>query len=413
MASTLFEKEAGPGGHTRSVNHDGFTFDIGPHVSFTKDVAVQDLFARGAGEVLTFPLSLVNAFADKLIRHPVQCHLAGLDPDLVTSCIVDLANSRRTAGKTARNYDQWCTQAFGRTFAETFAFAYTRKYWTVEPSDLTIDWVGKRMYVPELKDVIRGAVGEQDGDFHYISNVRYPARGGFQSFVGALAEGQTLVTARQAIAIDPRHRIIEFAYGDSVRYEALISTLPLPVLVGIVDGGNVPRSVQQAVTQLLCTSVALVDIGASHMEGGGAHIVYVYDEQLACSRIHFPHRMAPSNAPDGLMSVQAEVYYSARKPLAIAPENLPDRVVEELVSLRILRSRADVRFARLRDVPWANVVFTPQRAAAVRTIRRWLRKWDIEVAGRYGEWDYFWTDDAVRSGWRAADAVATRIGVIG
>jgi hypothetical protein len=84
---------------------------------------------------------------------------------------------------------------------------------------------------------------------------------------------------------------------------------------------------------------------------------------------------------------------------------LPERVVAELVRMGILRSKEEVLWARSREVRYANVVFDRRRSPALTVILPWLSEQGILSAGRYGEWAYYWTDDAVRSGWRAADRV--------
>jgi len=408
IEAVISEKSPDRGGHACSVEYEGFTFDEGPHVSFTADKRIEQLFARGAGSVRRFPLHITNAFDGRFIPHPVQCHLAGLSPDLISACIADLARAHATPGGPPRDYEQWCLASLGRTFAETFTFPYTRKYWTVEPRQMTTEWIGRRMYAPRLIDMIRGALGTNDGAFHYLSEVRYPASGGFQAFVGAFATAPVALH-REAIGIRPRQRTVEFADGTSSCYDVLIATVPLPTLVRIIEPACVPEAVREAADHLLCSSLTLVDVALSAIALPDAHIVYVHDERFVSTRIHFPSRLAAANAPTGLHSVQVEVYHSSDKPLPIRRDHLADRIVDELIELAIVARRDDVRFARVRDVPFANVVFTTHRAAAVDTIRRWLESIDILVAGRYGEWAYFWTDDAVRSGWRAADAVASRL----
>ena len=36
----ILEKERNPGGHAASFNIDGFTFDYGPHILFSKDKTI-------------------------------------------------------------------------------------------------------------------------------------------------------------------------------------------------------------------------------------------------------------------------------------------------------------------------------------------------------------------------------------
>src|SRR3954447_13875044 len=45
VGSVMYEQKPYHGGHTASFHRDGFIFDDGPHISFTKDARVQQLFA--------------------------------------------------------------------------------------------------------------------------------------------------------------------------------------------------------------------------------------------------------------------------------------------------------------------------------------------------------------------------------
>jgi hypothetical protein len=72
-----------------------------------------------------------------------------------------------------------------------------------------------------------------------------------------------------------------------------------------------------------------------------------------------------------------------------------------------------VLWARSRDVRYANVVFDHQRTAALGVVEPWLTEQGILRAGRYGDWAYHWTDDSVKSGWRAADAALAELAARG
>lgn len=401
----VFEAEDDWGGHTRSFERDGFVFDDGPHVSFTNDETVRNVFTEGAGDVLDVSASITNYFRTHWVKHPAQCHLFGLDPELVTSCIVDFVQAQSSSPKI-ETYADWCVAMFGRTFAESFPFVYTRKYWTIEADQMTTDWVGKRMHPPTLEQVIRGAlVPKQAGSFHYLSQFRYPLKGGFQSFMRALLRPQILHLRKRAIRIDAAHKKLEFADGSSAHYEHLISTLPLPELIRAIDPAQVPNDVRAAADELLCSSLVLVDVAVSRRDLFNDHWFYVYDEDISFARGHFPHMLSPENAPEGCGSIQVEVYHAPHKPLPASPELLPERAVEELMRMGLLRNKAEVRWARSRQVRYANVVFDRRRNRALSAVQEWLDARGILRAGRYGEWAYFWTDDSVRSGWRAADTV--------
>jgi protoporphyrinogen oxidase len=404
----VFEAEHEWGGHTRSSERDGFVFDEGPHVSFTKDDAVRDLFTRGAGDVLEFSAAITNYFRTHWVTHPAQCHLYGLDPDLVTACIADFVRTQASPPKV-ETYADWCVAMFGQTFAEQFPFAYTRKYWTIEARNMTTDWVGSRMYPPKLEEVIRGALtAEQRGDFHYLSKFRYPKKGGYQSFMGAMYKPELLRLGKRVLSIDPKKKKIAFSDGSAVFYEYLISTMPLDALVRAMDPGQVPAAVRSATEKLLCSSLVLVDVAVRRPDLSRHHWFYVYDEDISFARGHYPHMLSAGNAPTGCGSIQLEVYHSRYKSLDTSVAELPERVVGDLGRMGIVE-KGDVLWARAREVTYANVVFDEARGPALSVIEPWLDEQRILRAGRYGEWAYLWTDDAVRSGWRAADRVLSEL----
>jgi len=408
LSSVCLESRPHWGGHCASDEVGGYVFDEGPHVSFTRDAHVQSVFERGAERVRVLTARLTNYFGGRWAHHPAQCHLHGLPADLVADCVTDLAVAQqRSAASPAADYATWCMQRYGRTFAERFVFEYTRKYWTVEPAMLDTEWIGDRMYVPSLRDVVRGSLtATVRTDCHYLQRFRYPWCGGFQSFLSGLRRAVDVRVSAHVREIDLENRHLLCADGSLFGFDHLISSMPLPELIATISAPVVPMAVREAAASLEVTSVLLVDLAlAACVPPQRAQIFYVYDRDISVSRVSFPHLLSPRNAPRGFASAQAEVYYSRHRPLDASPDNCIERVIDELQRMKVIPARRDVLWARARRVPYANVLFTAQRVAAVQTIRRWLATTCVLSVGRYGEWAYFWSDDAARSGWAAADQI--------
>ena len=406
VSARVYEAAPSWGGHTRSETVRGFVFDEGPHVSFTQDERVRAVFARGAGEVPEAGARILNWFEGRWVPHPAQVHLHGLDPDLVTRCITDMVTARSDPPAIA-NYADWLVAQFGRTFAETFPYRYTRKYWTVEPDQLGTDWVGSRVYPPSLEEVVRGALAPAPaGRFHYLSRFRYPRRGGYQSFLGELVRGADIRAGHEVTAVDVGRRELHIGDGTVHPYDRLVSTMPLDRLLPRLRGVRVPDDVRDAAAALLCTSVVLVDIALPRADLLDADWFYVYDEDICAARVHLPHRLSPGNAPPGSGSIQAEVYFSRTRPLPLPADQLAARVVADLVRMGLVRDEDEPLFARHRVLEHANVVFDHRRRPALDVIEPFLDRCGILRAGRYGEWAYHWTDDATNAGWRAAATLA-------
>ena len=83
----IVEKSPHYGGHTSSFrNEQGFLFDLGPHISFTKDRRIQDLLADNVrGEYESIQIYLNNYWNGYWLTHPVQLHMHGLPEDLIVA----------------------------------------------------------------------------------------------------------------------------------------------------------------------------------------------------------------------------------------------------------------------------------------------------------------------------------------
>jgi protoporphyrinogen oxidase len=403
-AVDVYEKHKYVGGHASSMVTNGFTFDEGPHVSFTKIPEVKALLAEGvSGGFYEFASIVQNYFKGSWLKHPVQAHLFGLPPDLITKCILGFIEANANFQDTKpEKYSEWLCANLGKQFSEEFPYRYTRKYWAVEPSEMTTDWIGPRMYKPNIEEMIRGALGEIRENKHYITDFRYPKLGGFGSYSAALESDANFHLGFEVDQIDPRKRTVQFTNGQIIEFESVVSSLPLPELISrIID---VPNEIQEAVDKLVCTSVALVDVGVARDQGfPPGHWQYFYDEDICFARSSYPHLLAPANAPAGCGSIQVEVYYTKQKPLAYA--DVLNKAVDDMIKCKMLSASDNVLVSQVRHVKYANVLFNHDRQLYLPKIEKYLDSVGIHRCGRYGLWNYHWTDESIVSGWQVVDRI--------
>jgi protoporphyrinogen oxidase len=402
VASRIFDRHSYAGGHTTSHVLDGFTFDEGPHVSFTKNPKVREIFAAAiGGKYESIDAYIDNYFDGRLVRHPVITNLHGLPTELVVSCIRDFVESRRQPAGPIRNYEEWLVASYGRAYAEYFPMRYTRKYHTTEAANLSTDWVGPRLYQASLEEVVRGALSSASPNIHYVQDYRYPTHGGFAAFLQTLIGESDIVLEHEVVAIDPRTKVLRFRNGRSAQYDRLISSLPLPDVIAMI--ADAPRDVRDAAARLACTTVVLVNLGLDRADISPSSWTYFYEEDLPFSRVSFPRNMSPHVVPPGMGSIQAEVYFSRKyRPLDVAPDACIDPVVEGLRRCGVIRDGDRIVHRSALLVPWANIIFDLDRCAALEVVHGYLRDVGVQCCGRYGEWGYLWTDEAFASGESAA-----------
>ena len=180
--------------------------------------------------------------------------------------------------------------------------------------------------------------------------------------------------------------------------------------------------------RLSCTDLLLVNIGVPHTAIRPETWIYVYDQDKFATRINFTEKLSPGNAPLGWSGIQVEVYASRHRPLSLVPEKVAERVEAELIEMGLIdpaRFPASMKSHRhVCHSQWANVIFDHDTSPALEQIWSWLEQFglkrepsdlspltqwdqlesssvgagDILMAGRFGQWKYFWSDDCVLRG---------------
>ncbi|MDU4961135.1 MAG: FAD-dependent oxidoreductase [Sporomusaceae bacterium] len=387
----VYEAEEKYGGLLDNFTIEGFRFDKAVHLSFTKDAYVRSLFAQTSYHTHK-PISY-NFESGKWLKHPVQNNLYPLavqDKIEAIKGFVERPNPTETD-----DYHEWLIQQYGVYIAERFPLRYTEKYWTVPAGQLSTDWIGNRLYRPSLEEVLFGAMTEETPNAYYAQEMRYPKVGGYKAFIEPLAAECTIKTGKKAMFIDPSLRYVEFETGEKVYYEFLISTIPLPKLVRMIK--DAPETIVQAANTLWATSVALVSFGFNRPDVPPHLWFYLYDESLWPARCYSPSLKASDNVPVGCSSLQFEIYFSRYKPL---PGDHAMLIRHCMKSLRMmnLADKEDIVLADCRVLPYGNVVFDKELRLKRQAVIAYLREIDIHVAGRFGEWDYLWSDQSLLSG---------------
>ena len=406
IASIAYDKQPHHGGHTASyIYHGKFIFDDGPHISFTRDERMQNLFAEWVdGHYEIVKADVNNYWQGHWIPHPAQCHLHGLPRDLVDRCIDDFKKAHHAEPGPIDNYEDWLLAAFGETFSRTFPWEYGTKYHTTTPDNMTTEWLGPRLYKPRLEEVLRGAESPEPQKVHYVDHFRYPSRGGFASYLAPLPGYTQLELNHEIAEIDPRSRTLRFASGGEAPDQSLISSIPLPALIPLVRGA--PDDVAEAAGRLAATSCVMVNLAIDREDFSDAYWTYFYDRDIFFTRTSFPYKYSPHIVPPGTSSVQVEVYYSDKyRPLDRTPHDCIDPVMADLRRCSLLREDDTVLFVNATYCPYANVIFDLDRPAALATVHGYLDDLGIRYAGRYGEWGYHWTDESFISGENAAQSI--------
>src|SRR5690606_34667100 len=219
--------------------------------------------------------------------------------------------------------------------------------------------------------------------------------------------GELRCNARVAQVSPARHQL-RLDDGTLVGYQHLISTMPLPKLVRLI-GTDAPPAVQAAAARLRHVSVRCVNLRIGRSNVTYKHWIYFPDDPFF-PRLFVQGNASPHCNPTSGFGLTCEITYTPQKPLPCDGDALTDRCIADCIRVGIINADDEIIARNQVDMPFAYVVYDHARAGNVKLIRNWLLQWDIHLAGRYSEWEYYNSDHAFLAGRNAATTVLKATG---
>lgn len=399
----IYEKEKSIGGRCASIKVNGYAFDFGIHVLHTKDNYVLGLLTKKLKASLHVQRRRARIYSYKtLTRYPFQANTYGLPPKVVKECLLGSIEAHYKNNIRDGNYRDWIYNTFGKGVAEHFLIPYSEKFWTVSPEEMTADWPDLRVPRPKLEEVLEGALTDQEKGFGPNWRFKYPDGDGIHALPDAFnSEKVKIKLGKEAVQIDVHKKEIIFRDSSRERYDKLISTIPLPELVKIIC--NPPKNVSGASRRLKYNSVFCVNIGVKNTNLNNTHWIYYPHRDYSFFRISFLKNFSKSMVPSGKSSIMAEVSYSKNKKMD--KQKIVNTVLKDLIKAGIVKSRKTIDLVDTRDIKYAYVIYDHDRKKNVSIIKKFLIGNDIHTAGRYGNWEYYWMDDSILDGKKAAESI--------
>lgn len=404
----VLERDERVGGLCRTNWYDGFGFDLSIHILFTKR---PDLAALICDELLDGDYH-EHARSSWVYSHgvytgyPFQGSLHGLPVDVVTDCLLGLVEAQRDAPATPPgNFAEWARATFGEGIAREFFLPYNERVWATPPEEMSFGWIDGRVPVPDLAEVIQGALVESPVRHGPNARFWYPRQGGIETLARALAarlEPERVKIGTEVAGIDPVRKRVATTSGAVFEYRDLISSLPLPTLVRLVRGA--PPAVREAAGRLRSNTVFTVLLGVARPEVSDRHWVYFHEDEFLFHRISYPMNFSKSLVPDGCSSIMAEISHSSHRD--VSGRDLVAETIDGLGRAGVLRADDEILVSEIVRISPAYVIHTLDHEDAVATILEWLADQEIHTVGRFGEWQYFNMDDAIASGRDAVHALA-------
>jgi UDP-galactopyranose mutase len=401
---TIFEKESRAGGLCRSEKINKFIFDYTGHLLHMKRKENKELIKKLLGKNLFLQKRKAWVYSKKTYtKYPFQANLYGLPAEVIKECVEGFIEARSQAPNRSYpspDFKTWIYDNFGRGHARHFMIPYNEKLWTVPLEEMSAEWTKKFVPVPTIEEVQSGAQGRQGKDFGYNIRFYYPLRGGIEELISSFGPFTRRVTLHsKAAKIFLTSKKIRFANsGEEIKYDTLVSTIPLPELVKISDCS--PDKIKKASRRLDYVSVFNLNLGVQGGSISDKHWIYFPEKDFSFYRVGFASNFSSALAPKGTSAIYTEVSYSKTKP--IDKKSIREKIIRDLMKAKILQARHKILAERALDIKYAYPLYGGNHREDVALIQRFLKGHNVYSVGRFGSWEYFSMEDVIEQGRKLA-----------
>jgi len=419
--SVVLEADSQVGGISRTVNRDGWRFDIGGHRFFTKVDRVEKFWHEilSENDFLLRPRISRIFYNGKFYDYPLRGMnaLRNLGMWEAIMCVGSYGLVRIKPPKDVSNFEGWVAARFGWRLYRTFFKTYTEKVWGVPATQIQADWAAQRIKNLSLGKAVIHALLPKGRNSTAVTSLieqfQYPKYGpGMMWEVCAekvITQGSEIVmnTAAEKIVrgIDG---LMEVEGSDGKRYigRQIISTMPINTLVEILHP-QAPTTVLQAAQQLKHRDFLTVALVVPEKFSFPDNWIYIHDPNARVGRVQNYGSWSPYLVKDGLTCLGLEYFvFEGDELWSSTDEDLIKLGTTELEKLGLV-APGQVQLGFVVRVPKAYPVYDANYSTALQTIKEYLiAEWpEIFPVGRNGMHRYNNQDHSMLSAMLSIDNI--------
>jgi protoporphyrinogen oxidase len=397
--ATVLEADGTVGGIAKTVEFDGYRFDLGGHRFYTKLAPVEQMWREMLGdELLTRPRMSRIFYRGSFFNYPLKAQDVFKNLGLFESaaCAASYVYwRRRMRNVTPRSFEDWVVRRFGRRLYDAFFRSYTEKVWGLPGSEIQAEWAAQRIQEFSLWQAILGIIGVQRKQVPtLIEEFLYPRLGPGQMWEGfaqwAEEHGIPVRLNNRCVAV--RHasgRVESVVVDNSVDVvehdvDAVLSSIPLPELIEALDP-PAPMEVRAAASRLRYRNLCLVALMTREAEPFPDNWIYLHDPRVRAGRVQNFGAWSPAMVAPGTTCLGVEYFCFSDDEIWDMPDaEAVGMAASELETLGLLDASQVFNGVKVR-VPKAYPMYDSTYREAVAEIRGYLESFEnLRTFGRNG-----------------------------
>ncbi|MCA8952722.1 MAG: FAD-dependent oxidoreductase [Planctomycetes bacterium] len=413
----VIERAAHVGGLTRTIERDGFRFDLGGHRFYSKNPAVTGFFADVIGDdLIEVDRRSSIHFRGRFVDYPIRPwnalrHVGPLTAARIAADLVRLG-LRRTPPGAPRSLEDWMLRNYGRTLYETYFKVYAEKVWGLSAQDIDAGLAAQRVKGLDLRATLVNALFRRRPAAveSMVERFHYP-RFGYGQFCDNLAAelGQRVATSTEPVRIrhdGRRLTAIELAGGGvaTCSPEVVVSSIPVTALVRLLDPAP-PAAVQQAVDGLGFRAVVFAAVFVDRPSVRPESWIYFPSPAISFGRVTEPRNWSPDLAPADKTSIVAEHFCDVGDATWRQDDAaLVARATRDLTAELGFFAPDEVLGSAVVRAPAAYPRMDTGHRGRLETIERYLDGFaNLQVIGRGGMYRYHNTDHVIETAMACVD----------
>jgi len=394
----VFEADGTVGGIAKTIEFNGYRFDLGGHRFFTKLKPIERLWEQMLGEdMLVRPRLSRIYYKNKFFSYPLTAKdvLGRLGIVESARCALSYIWSMRKRGQTAETFEDWVTARFGRRLYDAFFRTYTEKVWGIPGSEIRSQWAAQRIKDFSLVKAVLAILGLGGKDVTtLIEEFKYPRLG-----PGQMWEAFADSVERKDIPVRLNHRCVALKHQDDhvesivVRtnghvtehpVEAVVSSIPLSELVYNLDP-PAPPEVLEAAGKLRYRDFCLVALMTTEQEPFPDNWIYIHDPGTRAGRVQNFGAWSEGMVQPGTTCLGVEYFCFEDDDIWSMPDTEAVELAKaELARIQLLDPEKVIDGVKVR-VPKAYPMYDANYEEAVEVIRSYIARFDnLQTCGRNG-----------------------------
>jgi len=403
---TILETTDMVGGISRTVERDGWRFDLGGHRFFTKVVPVEALWHEilpdedflmrprmsrifYEGKYFDYPLKASNALGNLGIIEAVRCVLSYFAAQARTGIKKALGRNQPET-----SLQDWITNRFGKRLFDHFFKTYNEKVWGVPASALQADWAAQRIKNMSLWNAGMNALvdalpswvpfirkGKNTDITSLIEEFQYPKYG-----PGMMWEAcrDKVVAAGSPVLMEHRVTRIEHSTGRATTVvtqgpsgelrlpaDEIISSMPISQLLKAMDPPP-PADVLDAANDLRYRDFLTVALVVPESAGFPDNWIYIHSPEVIVGRIQNFGSWSPYMVKEGRTCLGLEYFvFEGDELWNSTDEELITLATKELQHIGLIEP-GKIEAGYVVRVPKAYPFYDERYKANVQRLREWL-----------------------------------------